>query len=460
MPLRRMELPSDFVKNIIREFGRERADKIVEGYDSPAPVSVRINPLKTNNPDELEICSAGCSPVNYSAYGFFLKNRPAFTSDPAFQAGCYYVQEASSMYIESVLPHIGEKSSLKVLDLCAAPGGKSTHWLTLLRDFPGSLLVSNEISGSRAAVLCENISKWGAANVVVTNNEPSVFGAMGGYFDIAAVDAPCSGEGMFRKEPAAVREWSLENVGFCASRQRKILSGVWQSLKEGGLLIYSTCTLNRREDEENVGWISKELGADVLSCRKFFPGDEGAGEGFFLALLRKNSCCGSRCRAGVVSLKSGSKKAKATVAASLEGELAQAVREGVRLFRKGDIVKAYPADLVDEMKYVESKTKVLMSGVAVASVKEGGRSKRVYVPEHDFVQSELYVRDSLPEIDIDRETALEYMKREKIQLPCAGAPAGYAVLTYRGTPLGLIKNLGGRVNNLWPASRRILSLNH
>lgn len=176
------------------------------------------------------------------------------------------------------------KEAMRVLDLCAAPGGKTTQLLSHLDD--SSLLVANEVVPSRATILAENVARWGRSNVAVTQSDPATFGALRGFFDIAVVDAPCSGEGMFRKDERAVAEWSPANVGLCAARQRRILADFWPSLRPGGFLIYSTCTFNRQEDEDNVDWICRELGAERLDMRHFYPGED-RGEGFFAALLRK-----------------------------------------------------------------------------------------------------------------------------------------------------------------------------
>ena len=449
MPLRRMDLPSDFIKMLSAAYGSEKADEIIAGYSQEIPVSIRLNPKKVPSDSDIEnildVCKKGYKPVEHCREGLFLDNRPVFTSDPSFQSGCYYVQEASSMYIGKAMKYVESKSSLKLLDLCAAPGGKSTHWISLLQDFPDSTIVANEVINSRAKILCENMSKWGAANVVVTNNDPSAFGKMEGYFDILAVDAPCSGEGMFRKDEGAIMDWSLDNVEFCASRQWRIVSDAWPSLKKGGLLVYSTCTLNEKEDEGNVKRIVEELGGELLEDRKFFPGEPGSGEGFYCAFIRKTSSSDE---------KAGHSKKIKKVNSPADSSLLEKIEGNVRLERKGNLVKAYPAALYDDIKYIESQTRVLMSGIAIATVKEG--NNRIYIPEHDFIQSELYKRGAFAEKEIDAGTSLKYMRKENISLN--DAPKGYIVLLYHDIPLGLVKNLPNRVNNLWPNSRRILSV--
>jgi 16S rRNA C967 or C1407 C5-methylase (RsmB/RsmF family) len=286
--------PADFINDLHDSLGTERADRIVAALSAEPEVSVRVNPFKLSLKALREHFGplAG-DPVPWAAdEAFYLTERPSFTLDPLFHAGAYYVQEASSMYVGALFERVkaaladgaGGASGLRVLDLCAAPGGKTTQLLSHLDS--ASLLVANEIVPARATVLAENVVRWGCSNVAVTSSDPAAFGALRGFFDVAVVDAPCSGEGMFRKDERAVAEWSRDNVRLCAARQRRILADAWPALTPGGYLIYSTCTFNRFEDEENVDWIARELGAECLDQRHFYPGED-RGEGFFAALLRK-----------------------------------------------------------------------------------------------------------------------------------------------------------------------------
>src|SRR5258706_10320635 len=220
--------------------------------------SIRINPLKSR-PRELE-------KVPWTDFGYYLDQRPSFTFDPLFHGGAYYVQEASSMFLEQALKQTHDLSQpICVLDLCAAPGGKSTHLLSLLNE--GSLLVSNETIRSRATILTENIQKWGSNNVVVTNNDPADFHKLEGFFDVIVVDAPCSGEGLFRKDPNAINVWSEENIELCALRQQRILNHIWSSLKKNGVLIYCTCTYNEKENEGNLNWLLKEKKVESIKLK-------------------------------------------------------------------------------------------------------------------------------------------------------------------------------------------------
>ena len=271
----------------LRPEAQKRDRELEKALETKPPTSVRVNDKIAYQPSSENV--AWCKS------GYYLDERPLFTADPLFHAGVYYVQEASSMFLEQAVKQYFPMADT-VLDLCAAPGGKSTLLSQTLAE--SSLLVSNEIIRSRAYILAENLIKWGNPNVVVTNNEPKDFAILGGFFDAIVIDAPCSGEGMFRKDAGAVEEWSEYNVTLCAARQTEIVSSVWDALKTDGILVYSTCTFNREENEENVQWICNELGAEVLSIDlqgnsditksdfgyRFYP-HKTKGEGFFISVL-------------------------------------------------------------------------------------------------------------------------------------------------------------------------------
>ena len=296
-----MELPASFIDYTRALLGDEEYDKLAVALQQEPPVSIRLNQLKINH--------SLSDKVPWSSEGFYLEERLTFTFDPLFHAGCYYVQEASSMFVEQVLRQY-ITGPVKMLDLCAAPGGKSTHARSVLPE--GSLLVANEVIRNRSQILAENLTKWGHPDVVVTNNDPADFSALLSFFDVILTDVPCSGEGMFRKDPVAVEEWSPENVEICWQRQRRIIADIWDALKPGGILIYSTCTFNTKEDEENARWIQQEYGGEPLTVQvqenwnitgdllsdkgdhskssipvyHFFP-HKTKGEGFFLVAFRK-----------------------------------------------------------------------------------------------------------------------------------------------------------------------------
>jgi 16S rRNA C967 or C1407 C5-methylase (RsmB/RsmF family) len=285
-----MFLPQDFVNRTKILLGDEFSE-FENALENTAPTTIRVN-------DKM-VYQASDDKVTWCENAYYLAERPLFTADPFIHAGVYYVQEASSMFLyQAIKQHFGNAQT--VLDLCAAPGGKSTLISQSLSE--SALLVSNEIIRSRAYILVENLIKWGNPNVVVTNNEPKDFDCLPNFFDAMVIDAPCSGEGMFRKDVGAIKEWSEYNVKLCSTRQREIVTAVWDSLKTDGILVYSTCTFNREENDENVEWICNELGAEIVNLDlngnqdisvteygyRFYP-HKTRGEGFFLSVMRKKS---------------------------------------------------------------------------------------------------------------------------------------------------------------------------
>jgi 16S rRNA C967 or C1407 C5-methylase (RsmB/RsmF family) len=272
------------------------ADTLLQALGLPSPVSIRLNLVKWSNVPE------NGDRVPWCSEGWYLESRPSFTSDPLFHSGCYYPQEASGMILEEAFKQaVRQVENIRVLDLCGAPGGKSTHLSTIIGN--NGVLISNEVIRPRASILAENLTKWGAANAIVTHNDPSAFSRLEGYFDVAVIDAPCSGEGMFRDQEI-VKEWSEANTALCTERQKRILSEVWPSIKEKGILIYSTCTFNPGENEENLKWLlEKHTGTSIGLNISMFPGiteinyqgikgygfypDKIRGEGFFIAVVQK-----------------------------------------------------------------------------------------------------------------------------------------------------------------------------
>ena len=293
------QLPEDFITLMREHYGNDDAEALCDALLTTEPeVSVRLNRRKILlNGDLLPLFDLdkadGVDPIDWCNDAYYLAERPPFTFDPLLHAGVYYVQEASSMYVAKLLKDYGSETPCCALDLCAAPGGKSTLLAGLLPE--GSLLISNEPMPKRANVLAENMQKWTRmpqgtypVDSIVTNNYPADFGAFSNCFDLIVTDVPCSGEGMFRKDEQAVAEWSMDNVMMCVERQRTILRDIWHALKSGGLLVYSTCTFNRFEDEDNARWICSDLGAELLEERHFLPGRD-RGEGFYCAAIRKTA---------------------------------------------------------------------------------------------------------------------------------------------------------------------------
>jgi len=414
--------------------------------------SVRFNPGKWGG-------RSGIGRVPWSTYGYYLPERPSFTFDPLFHAGAYYVQEASGMFLEQVLRQTTDLSRpLRVLDLCAAPGGKSTLLQSLLS--AGSLLVSNEVIRSRANILEENIIKWGGAGVVVTSNDPHDLGRLENYFDVIVVDAPCSGSGLFRREPEAVREWSMDNVRLCSQRQRRILADSWPALREDGVLIYSTCSYSREENEDILDWLVEDLGA--AGCRlevvpewkivetvgksgaqgyRFYP-DKIGGEGFYIAGLRKT---------GGGSFTAFRKKGNVErLPGKDEERLKGWVREdrGLAYFRHGEMIHAIPEGLLAEVPILQSACYLRGAGVRL-----GKLSVKDFIPEHDLALSML-VHPGLPVVSLSREQALSYLRKDELVVNTDHR--GWMLVQNAGLNLGWIKALPGRINNYYPKEWRIL----
>ena len=389
------ELPEDFIHETRRLMGEERFNRYLEAFNEEAPTSIRMNP-RLSQGGKRGILTASLSPckVPWCEEGYYLKGRPQFTFDPLFHAGCYYVQEASSMFISHVLRHL-VKTPVDMLDLCAAPGGKSTAARSVLPE--QSTLISNEPIPTRAQILLENITKWGWPDTIVTNNYPRDFRKTKARFDVILCDVPCSGEGMFRKDPDTIGEWSLQNVDKCWRLQREIVADAWACLNPGGILIYSTCTFNTKENEENVRWILDAYDAEPIPIPiqqewhitgsllegfdapvyRFIPGIT-RGEGLFVCALRKSG---------------------QPIGKSKNHGLAPSIRN----------LKVLTADL----------------------------------PQGEF-----------PQVELSYAAILKYLRGEALTLP-ADTPRGIVSVTYHSIPIGPVKNIGNRANNLYPKPWRI-----
>ena len=438
-----MQIPRECMA-LWREAIGSECDALAASLAELSSVSIRLHPQKGSG-----LMMEG-EPVPWCPTGRYLLERPSFTLDPHFHAGAYYVQEASSMFLAQLSGLFKKQGVKRVLDLCAAPGGKATLLAEVLS--PDSILIANEVIRTRVGALCENMTKWGYAHVAVTNNDSKDFTRLPHYFDAILVDAPCSGEGMFRKEPKALQDWSPEAVQLCVQRQRRIVADVWEALRPGGYLIYSTCTFNRLENEENVAWICSRLGASTCSlsvdsdwgimeregCYRFLP-HRTAGEGFFFALLQKGGEELSSYRP------MGAKRAM-----PLNRKLAPAdwMQDHYSLFAKNELVKALPSALASEMIELETHLRVSQSGVAVARLK--GKD---WIPEADLALSQVMRPDAFPVAELDLVTARRYLAREAVTIK--DAPLGYLLIQYQGSRSGFAKNIGSRINNLYPKSGRI-----
>lgn len=441
----------------------------VEGFNEKAflevhaegkpPVSIRLNPLK---PFPATLAPAPLAEqVPWCKAGYYLPERPVFTFDPLLHGGAYYVQEASSMFLSQALIACGAtEPGLKVLDLCAAPGGKSTLIQSLLAE--NSLLVSNEVIKNRASILEENLTKWGGANTVVSNNDPRDFQKLPGFFDGIVVDAPCSGSGLFRKDPGAIDEWSEQNVALCSQRQQRILADVWPALKEGGFLIYSTCSYSMEENEHITDWILEELGGESLPLDvpgdwgimtvqsplkngygyRFFP-DRTKGEGFYLCYISKTTAADRPPR-----IPAGRKKNP--VPAQVHEQAAALLKKDFRfsLLPVGQQFAVVPDGMEEDITLLQSALYLKKAGVLA-----GMPSRKEWIPEHALALS-LLLKHDIPEWELPLQEALSYLRKEDLQ---ASAPfTGWGVVKYGGVALGWVKALPNRINNYYPSSWRIL----
>ena len=446
-------LPVDFIEEMRQQLGNE-AEDLLRALETTPVTSIRLN-------SKLDVLTFDCDTeeVPWHLDGYYLSERPQFTLDPLLHNGCYYVQEASSMFLQQALEQYVDSSSV-VLDLCAAPGGKST----LISEYLGGdgLLLANEVVRQRVFILSENIQKWGNGNTVVTHNTPAEYGERcPNLFDCMVVDAPCSGEGMFRKDPEARKEWSLQAVKQCAERQRSIMMDVWDALKPGGVLIYSTCTFNRQENEDNVAWIAEVLGAEVLPIDydpawgitegsvgyHFYP-HKVKGEGFYICALRKHEAPYSQFHP------------KAPKPTGKEGAHADFMREMRTWLQHPDdwairytdrFATAYPLKFKELIDFLYTQLTCISTGFGLGEERGKG-----IAPQHSASMAKDLRKEAFPNVALTREQALSYLRTEALTL--TDVPLGLLLLTYEGVPLGFAKNVGNRQNNLYPNEWRIRKL--
>jgi 16S rRNA C967 or C1407 C5-methylase (RsmB/RsmF family)/NOL1/NOP2/fmu family ribosome biogenesis protein len=448
--------PEKFLTSLSGEPGFEAVNFINAHQIIESPTSIRINPfknsaLKTNGQ------------VPWCPDGYYLDTRPSFTFDPLFHAGCYYVQEASSMFIDHILKYIrqNEDEPIKVLDLCAAPGGKST----LINSAIGNkdLLVANEIIKTRVPVLCDNLNRWGTPNIIVSNNDPKDFSGLDGFFDIILVDAPCSGSGMFRKDPAAMNEWSEANVNLCHQRQERILADIYPALKEDGHLIYSTCSYSHQENEDILDWLCNEF--DMESIRipinkdwgieetqsatqkawgyRFYPG-KVKGEGLFAACLKKKE--------QTTELPTFRTKGHQKLALK-EIELVKEYLndpDDFYYFKINDDWLAINREHKESLDTLQRHLYIKKSGIRIGKLMGND-----LVPDHELALSIHINKDAVLQTPLDYNQAIQYLRRENIDLDITDK--GWSLMMFEGHALGWAKLLPNRINNYLPKELRILT---
>ncbi len=453
-----IKLPAAFETQMISLLGEEEFEKFKQDIEKPARTSIRLNEAKGFVPNWAK------SPIPWSGQGYFLEERPSFTLDPAIHAGAYYVQEASSMFIEHILKSIDAPKGI-YLDLAAAPGGKST----LLSSYLGNdgLLVANEVIQARAQILKENSVKWGLGNIVVTNNDPDHFGPLEGFFDLVLVDAPCSGEGMFRKDPQAREEWSPDHVQLCSSRQRRIMDQAGGLVKADGYLIYSTCTFNVLENEEMIRFLTSEFSYEPVRIPldpswgiretevrteeatfygyRFFP-HLVEGEGFFITVLKRPD--------DAFILEPGRiKDFKHPVLKSVGDRESAAMDNELWLDGSGKyymLNESFFRINREWSRYFERISQHL--SLRYFGVELGKKQKDDWIPSHEWALSTL-PKNGFTTHELTLEEALDFLRKNEFELP--GLPIGWALMTYQNLPLGWIKNLGNRINNYYPKEWRI-----
>lgn len=435
-------IPEAFIARVNNYLGDD-ATALLQSLQTSAPTSIRHNPKKL-------IAIELNEKVAWCDSGFYLQERPIFTLDPFFQAGCYYVQEAASMFLGYALKQtINQEESIVALDLCAAPGGKSTHILASIS--ANSTLISNEIISNRNKILRENLTKWGYANSIVTQNDASQFAASEMQFDVIVVDAPCSGEGLFRKDPAAIEEWSVENVNLCSSRQINILDEIKECLKENGLLFYSTCTYEPSENDDQIERLLATKEFEIVKLKdvpqgitltkygyQFYP-HKTKGEGFYLAVLKKTT------EAPTSKDKGKSKSSKSSTDQYLGTCLKNP--EDFTSMQFKEFILAIPHHTNMVFQKINSKLHIKSVGLTLGTPK--GKD---FIPAHELALS-IDINPEIKRIELSKEDALIYMKCDAIKID--SDYKGWAVVTYQNQGLGWIKLVPGRVNNYFPKELRI-----
>jgi NOL1/NOP2/sun family putative RNA methylase len=425
-----------------------------DGKKQDAPTSIRLNPFK---PATIKIDGQ----VPWCTEGFYLDSRPSFTFDPLFHAGCYYVQEASSMFIGHILKQIKTDEPVRILDLCAAPGGKSTLLNSAMQ--PDDLLVANEIIKTRVPILADNLTRWGTANTIVTNNDPKDFNRLKGFFDIILVDAPCSGSGMFRKDPDAMDEWSEASVNLCHQRQERILADIYPCLKDGGYLIYSTCSYSHQENEDILDWLCNEFAFESLQIAidndwgivesqsplnkawgyRFYPG-KVKGEGLFAACLQKTE------NTGEMQGFKNKEQQKVPVKEIEQVKVYINKPADFYYFKVNDDWMTIYRQHIESLNILQRNLYIKKSGVRI-----GKLAGKDLIPDHEFALSTIIDKDAFLQTELDREHAIQYLRRDNLAVDIV--KTGWSLMNFEGQALGWAKLLPNRVNNYYPKEIRILS---
>ncbi len=453
-----LQLPEDFKRQMEADLGQE-APSFFNALNTESPTSIRYNPNKQSpNLNYFE----GSSVIPWSGNGHYLEKRPSFTFDPYFHAGHYYVQEASSMFLEEALKQsVDLTESLRVLDLCAAPGGKSTHLSSLISD--DSILISNEVISTRASILVENLTKWGKANVIVCNNDPEHFSDLENCFDVVVIDAPCSGEGMFRKDNDSINEWNLNNVNICSARQKRIIHTASKLLRTNGIIIYSTCTFNTKEDVDPIndllaegGWESIQLNIDkfpgivernissntTLFGYHFYP-HKIKGEGFYISILRKTETEESKWPKVMKNVDFTDKKTRNVISEYIE-------TDGLDFIQHNQQTLAFPINLKNEMLGIlNTSLRIKKFGIDLGQV-----IREELIPDQALAMSLIPLK-KFETLTLSKEQAIMYLQKKDFNTNTN--LKGWYLMKYENAVLGFAKLIGNRMNNTYPKEWRIRS---
>ena len=460
-----MLFPPDFISSLQNLPGLN-VDAFLEAHEKPAPVSIRINPAKPIDPVSY-FSNLNVTKIPWTTHGWYLSERPSFTLDPLFHAGAYYVQEAGSMFLEQAINTILQHKEINtILDLCAAPGGKSTHLHELLPK--DSLIVSNELIKTRQNILMENWVKWGAKNVVVTGNDPKDFQRLPDYFDAMVIDAPCSGSGMFRKDPDAIGHWSLMNVNHCAQRQERILEDVLPALKPGGYLIYSTCSYAPEENEEMLDKMIERYNLETVRIAldsswgivetqsttfggygyRCYP-SQCKGEGFFLTVLKKSLDSHSSKPQKIEHKKTTKGKADLPIEVKNAWLEWMDLEEGLVIMKWKEQLLVMNKALSIQLSFLQQQLYIRSAGIDVGEV-----GLKDFIPHHGIAMSGL-LADSFPRFELNTEQTLQLLRHQNIELETDAR--GWMLMCYQQHSISLVKLLPNRINNYYPRDWRILN---
>ena len=437
-----MKIPQAIIDSIKNIRGFDLETFIQAHEQGNLPISIRLNPFKL-----IEKWNVETSDTSFSEYGKYVNNLPNFNIDPLFYAGTYTIQEANSMSLEYVLRNTVDLSKdLRILDLCASPSGKNTHIASLIT--PESIFVSNEVISTRSDILADNMTKLGTMNTIVTSNDPKDFGKLTGFFDVVLIDPPNSSSGLFRKNPDAVKDWSLENVALFAQKQKQIIADAWACLKDSGILIYTTSSYSFAENEEVMDWVCEKYGAtNALATKildeeslRFYPSEKG--EGFFISALKKNN---------------PEKEIYVRTGRPIKNNSRRTQREVFRPWIK-DIDNYNWYDVKDEFFLINSEHEYLVNvlqsylHIRKAGVKMGKIAGKDLIPDHQLALS-LYLSENINRVELTEEEAMKYLRREDFTLD--QAQKGWSLMTFKNFGLGWAKILPNRINNYYPKEFRV-----